>query len=82
MLTDSGVLDSSDFADDQALVASDVGPGIKRRLTLDPDVNLRLYSPDLHVCAHQVMRRGTRVTGPKVVWLLSTQPVTAMTRGL
>lgn len=44
MLTDSGVLDSSDFADDQALVASDVGPGIKRRLTLDPDVNLRLYS--------------------------------------
>ena len=44
MLTDSGVLDSSDFADDQALVASDVGPGVKRRLTLDPDGNLRLYS--------------------------------------
>jgi hypothetical protein len=38
---------------------------------------------DLHVRAHQVMRRGTRVTGPKAVWLLSTQPfVTAMTRGL
>lgn len=44
MLTDIGVLASSDFADDQALVASDVGPGVKRRLTLDPDGNLRLYS--------------------------------------
>lgn len=44
MLTDSGVLASSDFADGQALVASDVGPGVKRRLTLDPDGNLRLYS--------------------------------------
>ncbi|AQL05644.1 PAN domain-containing protein [Zea mays] len=44
MLTDSRVLASSDFADDQALVASDVGPGVKRRLTLDPDGNLRLYS--------------------------------------
>ncbi|CAN6319589.1 unnamed protein product [Urochloa humidicola] len=35
---------SSDFANQQALVASDQGLGIKRRLTLDPDGNLRIYS--------------------------------------
>lgn len=48
--TSLGVLDyfgqffSSDFAVQKALVASDAGPGIKRRLTLDPDGNLRIYS--------------------------------------
>ena len=35
---------SSDFANQQPLVASDEGVGIKRRLTLDPDGNLRQYS--------------------------------------
>jgi len=44
VLSHSGVLASSDFADGQPLVASDAGPDIKRRLTLDPDGNLRLYS--------------------------------------
>ncbi|XP_037444467.1 putative receptor protein kinase ZmPK1 isoform X2 [Triticum dicoccoides] len=39
-----GSFGSSDFADGRLLVASDAGPGIKRRLTLDPDGNLRLYS--------------------------------------
>ncbi|KAF8729000.1 hypothetical protein HU200_018311 [Digitaria exilis] len=43
-LDDTGNFFSSDFADQQALVASDQGLGIKRRLTLDPDGNLRLYS--------------------------------------
>ncbi|KAL6619963.1 hypothetical protein ACP70R_035102 [Stipagrostis hirtigluma subsp. patula] len=43
-LDDSGALASSDFANGQPLVASDAGPNIKRRLTLDPDGNLRLYS--------------------------------------
>ncbi|KAL6865290.1 hypothetical protein ACP4OV_016441 [Aristida adscensionis] len=42
-LDESGMLSSSDFASGP-LVASDSGPGIKRRLTLDPDGNLRLYS--------------------------------------
>ncbi|WVZ87867.1 hypothetical protein U9M48_034442, partial [Paspalum notatum var. saurae] len=41
-LDDAGRFFSSDFADNQ--VASDEGRGIKRRLTLDPDGNLRLYS--------------------------------------
>uniref|UniRef100_A0ACD5WRN3 Uncharacterized protein n=1 Tax=Avena sativa TaxID=4498 RepID=A0ACD5WRN3_AVESA len=44
MLDSNGSFGSSDFADGQPLVASDAGPGIKRRLTLDPDGNLRLYS--------------------------------------
>ncbi|KAJ1262467.1 hypothetical protein BS78_09G110000 [Paspalum vaginatum] len=44
ILDNSGTLASSDFADGQPLVASDAGPTIKRRLTLDPDGNLRLYS--------------------------------------
>ena len=35
---------SSDFVNQQPLVASDEGVGIKRRLTLDPDGNLRQYS--------------------------------------
>lgn len=43
ILGNSGVLASSDFADGP-LVASDAGQDIKRRLTLDPDGNLRLYS--------------------------------------
>ncbi|CAL4914965.1 unnamed protein product [Urochloa decumbens] len=43
-LDDTGNFFSSDFAKRQALVASDQGLGIKRRLTLDPDGNLRLYS--------------------------------------
>ncbi|KAL6598264.1 hypothetical protein ACP70R_046429 [Stipagrostis hirtigluma subsp. patula] len=44
VLDDAGNFASSDFANQQALVASDKGLGIKRRLTLDPDGNLRLYS--------------------------------------
>ncbi|KAL6883314.1 hypothetical protein ACP4OV_010728 [Aristida adscensionis] len=43
-LDDSGELLSSDFAKNQALVASDRANGIKRRLALDYDGNLRLYS--------------------------------------
>jgi hypothetical protein len=43
-LDDTGNFSSSDFANQQALVASDQGLGVKRRLTLDPDGNLRLYS--------------------------------------
>lgn len=43
-LDDAGRLVSSDFGHQRALVASDEGPGIKRRLTLDRDGNLRLYS--------------------------------------
>ncbi|KAK3140425.1 hypothetical protein QOZ80_5AG0400780 [Eleusine coracana subsp. coracana] len=43
-LDNSGKLASSDFADGQPLVAADAGGNIKRRLTLDPDGNLRLYS--------------------------------------
>ncbi|OEL18868.1 putative receptor protein kinase ZmPK1 [Dichanthelium oligosanthes] len=45
-LDDAGNFFSSDFANQQSLVASDQGLGIKRRLTLDPDGNLRLYSLD------------------------------------
>ncbi|CAN6330946.1 unnamed protein product [Urochloa humidicola] len=44
ILGNSGILASSDFADGQPLVASDAGPNINRRLTLDPDGNLRMYS--------------------------------------
>ncbi|KAL6865238.1 hypothetical protein ACP4OV_016389 [Aristida adscensionis] len=44
VLDDLGQFVSSDFAAQQELVASDAGPGIKRRLTLDPDGNLRVYS--------------------------------------
>ncbi|TVU46535.1 hypothetical protein EJB05_06076, partial [Eragrostis curvula] len=43
-LDDLGKFFSSDFPNQQAPVASDEGPGIKRRLTLDRDGNLRLYS--------------------------------------
>ncbi|OEL18871.1 putative receptor protein kinase ZmPK1 [Dichanthelium oligosanthes] len=43
-LDERGNFFSSDFANQQAIVASDEGHGIKRRLTLDPDGNLRLYS--------------------------------------
>ncbi|PAN49118.1 hypothetical protein PAHAL_9G427300 [Panicum hallii] len=43
-LDEMGNFVSSDFANQQAIVASDEGHGIKRRLTLDPDGNLRLYS--------------------------------------
>ncbi|KAL6893462.1 hypothetical protein ACP4OV_007560 [Aristida adscensionis] len=43
-LDDAGNFSSSDFANQQALVASDAGFGIKRRLILDTDGNLRLYS--------------------------------------
>ncbi|KAL6620065.1 hypothetical protein ACP70R_035204 [Stipagrostis hirtigluma subsp. patula] len=43
-LDDSGEFLSSDFAKNQALVASDRATGINRRLTLDYDGNLRLYS--------------------------------------
>ncbi|GJN35775.1 hypothetical protein PR202_gb24580 [Eleusine coracana subsp. coracana] len=44
VLNDHGQFVSSDFATQKALTASDAGPGIKRRLTLDPDGNLRIYS--------------------------------------
>ncbi|KAF8729004.1 hypothetical protein HU200_018315 [Digitaria exilis] len=44
VLDDTGKFFSSDFANQQPIVASDEGHGIKRRLTLDPDGNLRLYS--------------------------------------
>ncbi|TKV95505.1 hypothetical protein SEVIR_9G367900v4 [Setaria viridis] len=44
VLDDAGNFFSSDFVNQKALVASDEGNGIKRRLTLDPDGNLRLYS--------------------------------------
>ncbi|TVU03165.1 hypothetical protein EJB05_51297, partial [Eragrostis curvula] len=44
VLDNIGMLASSDFADGQPFVASDSGENIKRRLTLDPDGNLRLYS--------------------------------------
>lgn len=43
-LDDNGDFVSSDFADQQPFSASDKGSGIKRRLTLDHDGNLRLYS--------------------------------------
>jgi len=43
-IDDTGRFFSSDFANQQPLVASDEGVGIKRRLTLDPDGNLRQYS--------------------------------------
>jgi hypothetical protein len=43
-LDDTGNFFSIDLANQQALVASDQGLGIKRRLTLDPDGNLRIYS--------------------------------------
>jgi hypothetical protein len=43
ILGNTGILASSDFADG-TLVALDEGPKINRRLTLDPDGNLRLYS--------------------------------------
>ncbi|XP_071676103.1 putative receptor protein kinase ZmPK1 [Lolium perenne] len=46
-LGNNGVLSSSDFADGLLLKASDAAvPGTKRRLTLDPDGNLRMYSLD------------------------------------
>ncbi|KAM0877371.1 hypothetical protein ACQ4PT_035510 [Festuca glaucescens] len=43
-LDDSGEIFASDFAWHRPLAASDKGYGIKRRLTLDYDGNLRLYS--------------------------------------
>ncbi|KAF8725493.1 hypothetical protein HU200_020020 [Digitaria exilis] len=43
ILGNNGILASSDFAAGP-LAASDAGPSINRRLTLDPDGNLRLYS--------------------------------------
>jgi hypothetical protein len=43
-LDDSGEIFASDFARHRPLAASDKGYGIKRRLTLDFDGNLRLYS--------------------------------------
>ncbi|KAG8089180.1 hypothetical protein GUJ93_ZPchr0011g27990 [Zizania palustris] len=45
-LDDHGEFFASDLAKHQPLVASDRGLGIKRRLTLDYDGNLRLYSLD------------------------------------
>ncbi|KAM0922896.1 hypothetical protein ACQ4PT_005846 [Festuca glaucescens] len=46
-LGNNGVLSSSDFADGLLLEASDAAlPGTKRRLTLDPDGNFRMYSLD------------------------------------
>jgi hypothetical protein len=46
-LDNHGILASSDFADGILLKASDAAaPGTKRRLTLDPDGNLRMYSLD------------------------------------
>uniref|UniRef100_A0A0D9XWK5 Apple domain-containing protein n=1 Tax=Leersia perrieri TaxID=77586 RepID=A0A0D9XWK5_9ORYZ len=43
-LDDFGNFYSSDFTNQQPLAASDEGVGIKRRLTLDPDGNFRIYS--------------------------------------
>ncbi|KAF8748887.1 hypothetical protein HU200_012814 [Digitaria exilis] len=43
-LGDSGEIFSSDIANDHVFVASDSGTGVKRRLKLDYDGNLRLYS--------------------------------------
>jgi hypothetical protein len=43
-LGDSGEIFSSDFANSHVLAASDRGTGIQRRLKLDQDGNLRLYS--------------------------------------
>jgi hypothetical protein len=46
-LDNFGSFYSSDFTDHKPLNTSDEGsPGIKRRLTLDPDGNLRVYSLD------------------------------------
>ncbi|KAF8720058.1 hypothetical protein HU200_024830 [Digitaria exilis] len=43
-LGDSGEIFSSDIANNHVFVASDRGTGVKRRLKLDYDGNLRLYS--------------------------------------
>ncbi|CAL4914968.1 unnamed protein product [Urochloa decumbens] len=44
LLHETGNFFLSDFANQEALAACDQGLGIRRRLTLDPDGNLRLYS--------------------------------------
>ncbi|CAN6294680.1 unnamed protein product [Urochloa humidicola] len=44
LLDETGNFFLSDFPNQQALAACDQGLGIRRRLTLDPDGNLRLYS--------------------------------------
>uniref|UniRef100_A0A0D9XNS0 non-specific serine/threonine protein kinase n=1 Tax=Leersia perrieri TaxID=77586 RepID=A0A0D9XNS0_9ORYZ len=67
-LNDSGEFFASDLANHKALVASDRSFGIKRRLTLDYDGNLRLYSLN--------NSDGTW----RVSWI--AQPQTCMTHGL
>uniref|UniRef100_A0A0E0FA74 non-specific serine/threonine protein kinase n=1 Tax=Oryza meridionalis TaxID=40149 RepID=A0A0E0FA74_9ORYZ len=67
-LDDYGEFFSSDLAKHQARVASDRSLGIKRRLTLDYDGNLRLYSLN--------NSDGTW----KISWI--AQPQTCMTHGL
>jgi hypothetical protein len=62
MLDDFGQLFSSDFAKNHVCVASDRAIGIKRRLTLDYDGNLRLYS------LNNSDRRW------KVSWIAEAQP--------
>uniref|UniRef100_A0A0E0BNG7 non-specific serine/threonine protein kinase n=1 Tax=Oryza glumipatula TaxID=40148 RepID=A0A0E0BNG7_9ORYZ len=67
-LDDYGEFFSSDLAKHQARVASDRSLGIKRRLTLDYDGNLRLYS----------------LNNSDGTWTISwiAQPQTCMTHGL
>ncbi|XP_015698694.2 putative receptor protein kinase ZmPK1 [Oryza brachyantha] len=67
-LDDYGDFFASDLANSKALVASDRGFGIKRRLTLDYDGNLRLYS----------------LNNSDGTWTASwiAQPQTCMTHGL
>ncbi|KAJ1262405.1 hypothetical protein BS78_09G105300 [Paspalum vaginatum] len=67
-LGDSGDIFSSDFADNHSLSASDRGAGVKRRLKLDRDGNLRLYSFNSSDKAWSVS------------WIAESQP--CMTHGL
>ncbi|XP_062231180.1 putative receptor protein kinase ZmPK1 [Phragmites australis] len=68
ILNDYGVFLASDFAKKHVIVASDRATGIKRRLTLDYDGNLRLYS----------LNNSDRTWN--VVWIAESQP--CMTHGL
>ncbi|XP_062181467.1 putative receptor protein kinase ZmPK1 [Phragmites australis] len=68
ILDDSGELFSSDLAKNHVLDASDRGTGIKRRLTLGYDGNLRLYS----------LNNSDRTW--TVSWIAESQP--CMTHGL
>ncbi|RCV26675.1 hypothetical protein SETIT_5G265000v2 [Setaria italica] len=59
VLDDTGVFLSSD---NLAVRASDLGPGVKRRLTIDPDGNVRIYS------------LNATTGGWKVTWAAMAQP--------